>query len=86
MSTSTPIKNAKVKMEPREAGRAPPKKHENDGKNPEESGSGGNDMQKGRGKQDSRDRDGGDHHLETWAEFLKRSRVLMRKSATSSHE
>lgn len=73
MSSSTPVQNAKVKLGPREAGRAPPKKHENDGEGYGRSGSGENEIQKGKGKQDSRVDDEGDSHLETRAEFLKRS-------------
>jgi len=75
MSSSTPVKNAKVKMEPREAGRAPPKNHGKDGKDLEKSGSGENNTKQGEGKEDSGDKDEGDSQLETWAEFLKRSRT-----------
>ena len=75
MSTSTPIKGGKVKMEPREAGRAPPKKRENDGKDNEKIESDENGIQKGEEKQGSRDKDEGDSHLETWVEFVKRSRI-----------
>ncbi|KAI4940338.1 hypothetical protein J4E86_010972 [Alternaria arbusti] len=53
MSTSTPIKGGKVKMEPREAGRAPPKKRENDGKDNEKIESDENGIQKGEEKQDA---------------------------------
>jgi len=62
-----------VKMEPREAGRAPPRKQLDDREGHGRSGSAENDIQKGEGKQDNRDKDEGDHHLETWAEFLERS-------------
>ena len=75
MSTSTPVKDGKAKMEPREAGRAPHKKRENDGKDNEKSGTIENDVRKEEGKQDSRDKDKGDSYLETWAEFLKRSEM-----------
>jgi len=85
MSTSTPVNNAKVKMEPREAGRAPPKKHQNDEKGHERRGSGENDGQKEEGNENEGNRDEIDSHLETWAEFLKRSGTRMRKGATSSH-
>jgi len=50
MSSLSPGKDGKAKMEPREAGRVPPKKLWNDGKNRKKSGSGGNDMQKEEGK------------------------------------
>jgi len=73
MSTPTPVKNAKLKMEPREAGRAPPKKQLNDGKDHEKNRSSEIDVRKGEGKDDNGDEDGGDSHMETWAEFLKRS-------------
>ena len=59
MATPTPVKNAKVEMETREAGRAPPKKQLNDGKGHDKSGSGENDIQKVEGKEDGRDKDGG---------------------------
>lgn len=75
MATPTPVKNAKVEMETREAGRAPPKKQLNDGKGHDKSGSGENDIQKVEGKEDGRDKDEGHSHLETWAEFLERSRT-----------
>ena len=75
MSTSTPVNNAKVKIEPREAGRAPPKKHQNDEKGHERRGSGENDGQKGEKKESGGRKDESDSHLETWVEFVKRTRT-----------
>ena len=75
MSTSTPVKDGKAKMEPREAGRVPPKKREKDGKEDEKSGSVGSDVQSEEGKEDDGNKDKGDYHLETWVQFLKRSRT-----------
>jgi len=74
MPTSTPIKNAKVKMQPREAGRAPPRKQSNDVEDHEKSGSGENDVQNER-KEDDGVNNEGDSHLETWVGFVKRSRI-----------
>jgi len=65
----------KVKMEPREAGRAPAKKLGNDSQGHGRSGSGEHEIQNGEWKEDDEDKDEGDSHLETWAEFLKRSRT-----------
>ena len=62
-------------MEPREAGRAPPKKHENDGKGHGKSGSGDDDIQKEEGKGNGGQKDESGSHLKTWVGFLKRSRT-----------
>ena len=62
-------------MEPREAGQAPLKKRENDGKDHGKSDSVQNDVREEEGKEDDGNKDKDDYHLETWVQFLKRSRM-----------